>query len=68
MFKIIKNPDKKEYIKISQSVKKNDGYCPCMLTKNKDTKCLCKSFREQEAEGKCHCGRFIKIRTEECNL
>lgn len=33
MLKIIKNPDEIEYNEISQLVKKNDGYCPCMLIK-----------------------------------
>lgn len=46
-----------EYIK--QQVKDNDGFCPCKILKNKDTKCMCKEFREQE-KGVCHCGLYIK--------
>ena len=39
----------------------NDGYCPCTVVKNEDTKCMCKEFKEQKTEGKCYCGRFIKV-------
>lgn len=60
MLKIIHNPDKEFYKKITQVVIDNDGYCPCELIKNDDTKCMCKTFREQHTEGECHCGRFIK--------
>ena len=42
-------------------VKKNGGYCPCMVQKTPDTLCPCKDFREQETPGKCHCGRFEKV-------
>ena len=59
--KIIKNPDKEFYDKITTSVKDNDGYCPCMTHKSEDTKCICKAFREQEELGECHCGRYIKV-------
>ena len=39
----------------------NDGYCPCAILKNEDTKCMCKEFKEQKEPGECHCGRFLKI-------
>lgn len=42
------------------AVEANDGYCPCMVERNQDTKCMCKDFREQEI-GRCHCGRFEKV-------
>lgn len=42
-------------------VDQNDGYCPCAVFKNKDTKCMCKEFREQKEPGVCHCGRFEKV-------
>ena len=55
------NPDV-EYVKeIRKNLKANSGYCPCRLEKNKDTKCMCKEFREQEAEGFCHCGLYRKV-------
>lgn len=41
-------------------VDQNDGYCPCAVFKNEDTKCMCKEFKEQEEPGLCHCGRFEK--------
>lgn len=59
--KIMTNPDK-EYVKeIKKQLKANNGYCPCALEKTKDTKCMCKEFREME-EGTCHCGLYIKIK------
>lgn len=45
---------------IKQLVVENDGYCPCTVVKNPDTKCICKEFREQKHAGICHCGRFEK--------
>lgn len=59
--KIIPNPNKEEYDEISQAVKDNSGYCPCLLEKSENTKCICKDFREQTIEGFCHCGRYQKI-------
>ena len=58
--KIKKNPDEKRYQEISNQVKENDGFCPCRLVRNEDTKCMCKEFRESTAEGYCHCGLFYK--------
>lgn len=46
---------------IRAKLKENNNYCPCRLEKNDDTKCMCKSFREQikrEEEGYCHCGLY----------
>lgn len=58
--KIVTNPDI-EYVKeVKKQLKSNSGYCPCKLEKTKDTKCMCKEFREQES-GMCHCGLYIKI-------
>ncbi len=59
--KIIKNPDNDIYDEVTDAVKQNNGYCPCEITQTEDTKCPCKKFREQEAEGECHCGRYIKV-------
>lgn len=41
-------------------VVENDGYCPCMVEKTPDTKCMCKDFRDQKEPGPCHCGRYEK--------
>lgn len=43
------------------AVRDNDGYCPCMIEKTPDTKCMCREFREQDGPGHCHCGRFEKV-------
>jgi hypothetical protein len=46
------------------AVDANDGYCPCLIDRNADTKCMCKDFREQTEPGPCHCGRFEKVAGE----
>lgn len=61
MIKVNKN--KKLVAQIKQRIKDNNGYCPCRLLKNEDTKCMCKEFREQE-EGECHCGLYVKIKED----
>lgn len=48
---------------IKTAIIDNDGYCPCRVVKNADTKCMCKEFREQ-ASGVCHCGLYKKIIVE----
>lgn len=58
--KITINPDV-EYVKqMRESLFKNGGFCPCVLSKNDDTKCVCKEFLEQETEGWCHCHLYYK--------
>ena len=44
---------------IKEKLIKNQGYCPCAIEKNADTKCMCKDFREQK-EGYCHCMLYYK--------
>lgn len=47
---------------IRKQLVENGGYCPCQLQQNKDTKCMCKLFRDQvkkKIEGECHCGLYI---------
>ena len=51
------NPD------FGEAVAANDGYCPCAIEKNEDTRCICKEFREMD-EGECHCGRYKKVKYE----
>jgi hypothetical protein len=59
-----KRSEDMKIIEVNKSIKalvdENDGYCPCMVQKTDDTKCMCKQFREQ-TEGVCHCGRFEKV-------
>lgn len=50
------NPDKEVVKKIIKKIQENDGYCPCMIIKNKDTKCPCKNKRENSI---CVCGLYI---------
>lgn len=50
------NTDSKDTIK---ALIENDGYCPCMVKKNENTKCSCLAFRNKES-GNCHCGIFNK--------
>lgn len=53
------NDDAELVSEIRQSLKENNGYCPCQINKSEDTKCMCKEFREQTS-GECHCGLYIK--------
>ena len=60
--KVKQNPDK-EYVKsIREQLKANNGYCPCVLEKTHDSKCMCKEFRDMIDRGEtgtCHCGLYI---------
>lgn len=58
--KIVKNPDKRKYEDVTRAVELNGGYCPCLIARNEDTKCMCKEFKEQQTEGFCRCGRYYK--------
>ena len=47
--------------KIEQRIRDNNGYCPCRVLHNEDTKCMCKDFRDQIKRGEtgtCHCGLY----------
>ena len=55
------NPDTEYVAEMRQKLKENNGFCPCSLERNKDTKCRCKEFRDQierGEEGCCHCGLY----------
>ena len=58
--KIILNRDAEHVKKVKKALEQNDGYCPCTIEKNEDTKCMCKDFREQES-GVCFCGLYEKV-------
>ena len=58
---IKKNPNKEIFDEISKVIKENDNYCCCAITKNEDSLCICKNFREQKEGGFCHCGRYYKV-------
>ena len=58
---IVKVTKTKNGDKILQKVKENNGYCPCRVDRNEDTKCMCKDFRNQidlKIKGTCHCGLY----------
>ena len=65
VFDIKQNPNEDELKEIIEAVDANEGYCPCALEKNPDTKCMCKEFRENEDTDFCHCGRLYKVRDYE---
>lgn len=44
---------------IREAINSNDGYCPSKKKKLKDTKCMCREFREMR-EGECPCGLYVK--------
>lgn len=45
---------------IKNKLKETNGYCPCAIIHNDDTKCMCKEFRERDTSGYCHCGLYHK--------
>lgn len=53
--------NKEQVALIKEKLKENNGYCPCRLIKNEDTKCMCKEFRESPVGSTCHCGLFVKM-------
>ena len=60
--KVRLNDDINLVTKIRTKLKENEGYCPCVLTKRPEDKCMCKNFREQMSqgiEGECHCGLYV---------
>lgn len=54
--KIIINPNKEIVDIVRKGLEENNGYCPCALEHNEDTKCPCKIFRETKD---CHCGLYV---------
>ncbi|MBE6611226.1 MAG: ferredoxin thioredoxin reductase catalytic beta chain [Ruminococcaceae bacterium] len=62
--KITLNPDEEIVRTVKEGLEAKDGYCPCRLERNEDTKCVCREFREQiadpEYEGFCHCMLYYK--------
>lgn len=54
------NPNAEKVKEVREEIAKNNGYCPCKIIKNADTRCICKEFREQDT-GYCHCELYYKI-------
>jgi hypothetical protein len=44
--KVKLNEDKELVNKIKEKLRENSGYCPCVLTKRPEDKCMCKNFRD----------------------
>lgn len=65
--KIIQNPDRSIVNEVRDKLKETVGNCPCVLPSmwNENTKCPCKNFRDQDYEGECHCGLYIKVKADE---
>ena len=42
-----------------ECIKYKGGYCLCAIVRSKDTKCICKEFKEGKEEV-CHCGVWRK--------
>jgi len=61
MLKIVLNEDKEAVNRTRKGLKESNGYCPCALFQDEDTKCMCKEFREQEVKGFCICKLYKKI-------
>ena len=59
--KIVLSKDKYHVETIKKALRDNDGYCPCRFTKDDDSKCICREFREQTTIGLCHCGLYEKV-------
>lgn len=60
--KVRQNPDKSLVKEIREQLKANNGYCPCVLQKIPNSKCMCKEFRDMIDRGEtgtCHCGLYI---------
>ena len=68
MIQIKQTEDKELLTEILKQLKENDHFCPCSLYKSADTKCMCKSFRDQierREPGECACGRYVITVTDE---
>ena len=62
--KIKLNENKEVVDTVKEGLERTGGYCPCILAKLDDTKCMCKDFREKiddpDYEGYCHCMLYYK--------
>ena len=60
--KIQVSENKELVARIRLALKENDGYCPCVLGRSPESKCMSKDFIENTAAGEyCHCGLYKKI-------
>ena len=54
---LILNPNEKVVNAIRNRLNIRDGYCPCRVEENEDTKCPCKDMRD---EGHCCCKLYVE--------
>lgn len=67
IYRIVLNDDKELVAEIDKQLEETGGYCPCSLIQDKDTRCMCKAFRDDFAKGKvgeCHCGKYKIIKED----
>lgn len=67
-YKIIENPDEEYAKEIKAQIKRNNKHCPSREEKTRDTKCMCKEFRdmvERGETGACRCGLYFVVKTEQ---
>ena len=56
------NEDAAVVKQVREALKANDGYCPCLIGKTEDTKCICKHFKQEVKAGDfCICELYQKI-------
>ena len=55
------SPNAKARGQILMALLKSGGFCPCQVTKDRDTMCPCKNYRQN---GVCVCGLFVKVPQE----
>lgn len=66
--KLIKNPhwSAEQINSFRDTLKENDGFCPCRLEHLEGNKCICKDFaskiEDKDFEGECHCGYYYKYK------
>lgn len=58
MKRLILTRNEEKANKIIKAIYKNEGYCPCRITKSSDTKCPCKEMIENND---CHCGLYDEL-------
>ena len=67
-YKIVLNDDAALVEEINKQLQETNGYCPCAIEQNEDTKCCCKEFRNalaNEEEGECHCGKYKIVKIDD---
>lgn len=58
------NENQKIVDTVLAGLKAKGGYCPCVMGKSEDTKCICTDFKQKindpDFEGYCHCMLYYK--------